>query len=99
MWLNLQDAAKYLAVSRATMYRLLEAGHVRGHELPGVRGLRFRSEELDAVPSPAERERPAPAAGQKATANGRSKPRSPARAEPKRPASAPQPRRRRSGEL
>lgn len=94
MWLTMNAAAAHLGVSRDTVYRLIDSGRLAGHRLAGVRGYRFRVEELDALAEPAG----------KAAPNGR---KAPAKAPPtktakqaptKRPPSPPV-RRRRSGEI
>lgn len=47
--LKLSAAAEQLNVSRWTIYRLVEAGKLKAYVIDGVRGLRFRTEDLDAL--------------------------------------------------
>lgn len=47
-WFTPKEAAKYLKVSRMTIYRWCADGTLRYHELPKV-GRRFTREDLDAV--------------------------------------------------
>lgn len=48
VWLTLNEAAIYLRVSRATIYRFCERGRLRWHELTSE-GRRFRREDLDGL--------------------------------------------------
>ena len=48
-WLTVPEAAAYLRVSRATLYRLCAARLVPYHTLPGSGRRRFQRDELDAA--------------------------------------------------
>jgi excisionase family DNA binding protein len=50
--LTLREAMAVLAVSRATIFRLMATGKLRWYEVEGVRGRRFRREDLDALLRP-----------------------------------------------
>jgi len=56
-WLSLNQACSHLGLSRSTMYRMCGDGRLVAHELPGVRGLRFALEDLDALPAKLRPER------------------------------------------
>jgi len=47
--MTVKEAMAYLKVSRVTLYALMARGQLRWVELPGVRGRRFRREDLDAL--------------------------------------------------
>lgn len=48
-WLTLNQAARYLGVSRATLYRMCADGLVTYGTLPRSNRRRFRRADLDAV--------------------------------------------------
>jgi excisionase family DNA binding protein len=48
-WLTPNQAAKYLGVSRATLYRMCADGQVGYGTLPRSRRRRFRRADLDAI--------------------------------------------------
>lgn len=48
-WMTPEEAADYLRVSRATLYRMCGAKVIPFHELPGSKRRRFRRDELDAA--------------------------------------------------
>lgn len=48
-WLTLDEGAKYLRISRATLDRWIAEERVRAYELPSGRGRRVRRDELDDV--------------------------------------------------
>lgn len=49
MWLNTNQAAKYLAVSRSTFYRWIKQGKIKPSAID-LNGLnKFKSEDLDKV--------------------------------------------------
>lgn len=48
-WLTLDEGAKYLRISRATLDRWLAEERVRAYELPSGRGRRVRRDDLDDV--------------------------------------------------
>ncbi len=48
-WLNVSEAAKYLGVSRETIYALMTRGLVPFSEVRGVRGRRIKKEDLDVL--------------------------------------------------
>lgn len=48
--MTVKEAAAYLRISRPTLYALMNRGELRWVELPGVRGRRFRREDLDQLP-------------------------------------------------
>jgi len=47
--LTLREAMAVLGVSRATMFRLMATGKLRWYEVEGIRGRRFRREDLDRL--------------------------------------------------
>ncbi len=53
-WYTVDEAAKYLGVSRRTIYKLSKEGRLRTHILSRERIRRFRKEDLDKVPQPLE---------------------------------------------
>ena len=53
-WYTVDEAAKYLGVSRRTIYKLSKEGRLRTHILGKERTRRFRKEDLDKVPQPLE---------------------------------------------
>ncbi len=50
-WLTIEEAAAYLNVSRAGIYRFCDSGELRYYELRGRghRGRRFRRRDLDGL--------------------------------------------------
>lgn len=52
VWLTVKEAAEYLRVSRATLYRMISDGRVKAYELPGSARKRFKRDELDALFTP-----------------------------------------------
>jgi excisionase family DNA binding protein len=48
-WLTVNEAAAYLRVSRDTVYSLSAAGRLAYYQIPGVRGRRFKREDLDKL--------------------------------------------------
>jgi excisionase family DNA binding protein len=48
-WLTVREAADYLRVSRDTVYSLSAAGRLPYYHIPGVRGRRFKREDLDKL--------------------------------------------------
>jgi excisionase family DNA binding protein len=50
-WLSLNQACDYLGVSRPTIYRMCQDGRLAGHALPGIRGMRFLVQDLEALPN------------------------------------------------
>ena len=47
--MTVKEAAAYLKVSRMTLYTLMSTGRLRWVEVEGVRGRRFRREDLDRL--------------------------------------------------
>lgn len=56
VWLTVKEAAEYLRVSRATLYRMIADGRVKAYELPGSSRKRFKREELDELLSSAPKQ-------------------------------------------
>lgn len=52
-WFTVEEAAKYLRVSRRTIYKLIEDGRLTSHALGAERHKRFRRAELDRSLGPA----------------------------------------------
>ncbi len=50
-WLTTAEAAKYLKVSRRTLYDYCAKGLLPWYEMPMGRGRRFKREDLDKVPT------------------------------------------------
>ena len=48
-WLTLEEGAKHLRISRATLDRWIAEERVRAYELPSGRGRRVKREDLDDV--------------------------------------------------
>jgi excisionase family DNA binding protein len=48
-WLTVNEAAAYLRVSRDTVYTLAAAGRLPYYQIHGVRGRRFKREDLDKL--------------------------------------------------
>jgi excisionase family DNA binding protein len=48
-WLTIMEAAKYLSVSRQTLYAYMNEGTLPYYELKGKRGRRLRREDLDGL--------------------------------------------------
>lgn len=48
-WLTLDEGAKYLRISRATLDRWIAQERVRAYELPSGRGHRLKRDDLDDV--------------------------------------------------
>jgi len=53
-WLTVAEAAKYLKVTRNTIYRWMLAGRLKYHELDSGGGRRLRQEDLDRMLRPNE---------------------------------------------
>jgi len=49
VWLTMQQAMKYLQVSRRTLYRLMDDGVLPYYRITGTRQRRFRQSELDQL--------------------------------------------------
>jgi excisionase family DNA binding protein len=49
VWLTVQEAAKYLKVTRQTLYVYMAEGLLPFWELKGKRGRRLRREDLDSL--------------------------------------------------
>jgi excisionase family DNA binding protein len=47
--MTVKEAMAYLKVSRVTLYALMTRGQLRWVEVEGVRGRRFRREDLDRL--------------------------------------------------
>lgn len=56
VWLTVKEAAEYLRVSKATLYRMIADGRVKAYEIPGSSRKRFKREELDALLAPAPKQ-------------------------------------------
>lgn len=48
-WLTPTEAMRYLGVSRATLYHLMDTGALKFYVLRGVQKRRIRKEDLDAL--------------------------------------------------
>jgi excisionase family DNA binding protein len=48
-WFTLEQAARYLHVSKAALYKWIREGHLAYYEFPSGRGRRFRRQDLDAL--------------------------------------------------
>ena len=48
-WLTIPTAQKYLSVSRATLYRLMQQGVLPYYRITGTRQRRFKQSELDQL--------------------------------------------------
>lgn len=48
-WYTIEEAAKYLRVSRATVYNYIDKGLLPYYELKVGRGRRFRRKDLDGL--------------------------------------------------
>ncbi len=53
-WLTVDEAMKYLRVSRSTLYRWCDEGRLRFYELESGGGRRFNREDLDKMLRPGE---------------------------------------------
>ncbi|MBI4304632.1 MAG: helix-turn-helix domain-containing protein [Chloroflexi bacterium] len=53
-WFTVEEAAEYLCVSRRTIYKLTKDGRLPAFRIGQERHRRFRKEDLDKVPRPAE---------------------------------------------
>jgi len=53
-WFTVEEAAEYLCVSRRTIYKLTKEGRLPAFRIGKERHRRFRKEDLDKVPRPAE---------------------------------------------
>jgi excisionase family DNA binding protein len=53
-WFTVEEAAEYLCVSRRTIYKLTKEGRLPAFRIGKERYRRFRKEDLDKVPRPAE---------------------------------------------
>jgi excisionase family DNA binding protein len=56
VWLTPKEAMEYLKVSRSPFYRMLRDGRLTAYNLAGTDEKRFRSEDLDALLTPAPRD-------------------------------------------
>jgi len=54
-WFTIEEAAEYLKVSKRTIYKLTKEGRLPAFRIGKERHRRFRKEDLDKVPMPAER--------------------------------------------
>lgn len=48
-WFNVKEAAKYIGLSRDTLYKLMDYGTLPFYVLKGVRKRRLKKEDLDAL--------------------------------------------------
>ena len=53
-WFTVEEAAKYLCVSRRTIYKLTQEGRLPAFRIGRERHRRFRKEDLDKVPRPSQ---------------------------------------------
>lgn len=53
-WFTVDEAAEYLCVSKRTIYKLTEDSRLPAFRIGRERHRRFRKEDLDKVPRPAE---------------------------------------------
>lgn len=49
LWFNVSEAAKYLGISRDTLYKLMDEGLLPYYTLKGVQKRRMKKEDLDAL--------------------------------------------------
>lgn len=47
--MGVKEAARYLGISRRTVWLLMASGKLRWYTVEGIRGRRFKSEDLDAL--------------------------------------------------
>lgn len=55
-WMTAKEAMEYLRVSRATFYRLINAGKITPYQLEGTDDKRYKREELDQLLTPVPKE-------------------------------------------
>jgi excisionase family DNA binding protein len=53
-WFTVEEAAAYLRVSKRTIYKLTKEGRLPAFRIGQERHRRFRKEDLDRVPRPAD---------------------------------------------
>lgn len=53
-WFKVQEACDYLRISRPSLYELIKKGFLPSYAIKGLRGRRFRREDLDALMIPDE---------------------------------------------
>ena len=53
-WMTPNEAAEYLRMSRARLYRHFSDGRIPGYRMFGEGALRFKREDLDALMVPVE---------------------------------------------
>jgi excisionase family DNA binding protein len=53
-WFNVQEASDYLRISRPSLYELIKKGVLPSYTIKGLKGRRFRREDLDALMIPDE---------------------------------------------
>jgi excisionase family DNA binding protein len=51
-WLNLKEACEILGLSKNTVKKLVEDGTLPGYQIKGVRGPRFKREDLEKMIEP-----------------------------------------------
>jgi excisionase family DNA binding protein len=51
-WLSLKEACEILGLSPNTVRKLIRTGVLRAYEIKGVRGPRFRKEDLEVLITP-----------------------------------------------
>lgn len=56
-WFTVEEAAEYLRVSKRTIYKLTKEGRLPAFRIGQERHRRFRKEDLDRVPQPADERR------------------------------------------
>lgn len=49
VWLSPQEAADLLGISRTTIKKLVKEGYIKAYRIKGVRGLRFKHEDVLAL--------------------------------------------------
>jgi excisionase family DNA binding protein len=57
-WLSLKEACEILELAPNTVRKLIRTGTLRAYEIKGIRGPRFRKEDLDALITPIQPQLP-----------------------------------------
>lgn len=57
-WLSLKDACEILELAPNTVRKLIRTGVLRAYEIKGIRGPRFKKEDLNGVITPIQPQLP-----------------------------------------
>ncbi|MBI5029470.1 MAG: helix-turn-helix domain-containing protein [Chloroflexi bacterium] len=57
-WLSLKEACKILRLAPNTVRKLIRTGDLRAYEIKGVRGPRFKKEDLEGLITPIQPQSP-----------------------------------------